>query len=342
MHRKAEQCTPPQSAVVRDRLLITGFSPFSNNRKNVSQEVLSRISESSVYGIEVETQLLTVDEIGSSIIANRILDGARFSGIIHLGLAVKREKINLERFASNLISMKEPDNSGRLLDSEQVVIGAPSSLETTAPIHILDEEFEHDELVYWSNDAGTFVCNETYFRTLNALNQIGLSNTPVVFIHLPPEGKIPVEKQVDKVIQIASTIVTRPTYDVVAGLLFDNKGRILACKRPAQDAWAGWWEFPGGKMDQGETASDALVRELKEEIGITANPRKLIESTTFEYDDRTVKLQIWNCGIVDEKEIILNEHDESRWLSRDELMDVKWLPADLPIISRWSLEGIPN
>ena len=69
----------------RDRLLITGFPPFSNNETNASQEVLSRISEFGVDGMEVETQLLTVDEIGSSIIANRILDGARFSGIIHLG-----------------------------------------------------------------------------------------------------------------------------------------------------------------------------------------------------------------------------------------------------------------
>ena len=141
-------------------------------------------------------------------------------------------------------------------------------------------------------------------------------------------------------------IVTLPLPDGVqfepGGIEFDEKGRILTCRRPSQDAWAGWWEFPGGKVDEGESASAALVRELMEEIGISSNPRNLVESTTFEYEDRTVRLQIWNCGIVDEKEIILNEHDESRWLSRDELMDVKWLPADLPIISRWSLEGIPN
>ena len=66
------------------------------------------------------------------------------------------------------------------------------------------------------------------------------------------------------------------------------------------------------------------------------------ESTTFEYEDRTVRLQIWNCGIVNANEIVLHEHDESRWLSKDELLDVKWLPADLPIITKWSQEGIPN
>ena len=324
------------------RLLITGFPPFSNHETNISQEVLSRITENGLGPIEFETELLTVDEAGSSTIADRIQDGDRFTGIIHLGFAANREKIHLEKIARNLISMKEPDNSGRLLESGQVVSGGPISLKTTAPIHILDEEFEHDDLVFWSKDAGSFVCNETFFRTLYALNNADSTETPAVFIHLPSDEDIPLELQVEKIVQIATTIVSRPTYDVVAGLLFDEKGRILTCRRPSQDVWAGWWEFPGGKVDEGESASAALVRELKEEIGISSNPRNLVESTTFEYEDRTVRLQIWNCGIVNANEIVLHEHDESRWLSKDELLDVKWLPADLPIITKWSQEGIPN
>jgi len=324
------------------RLLITAFPVFSNHSNNVSEEVLIQIERTGAVNIDVETQLLSVDEKGSSQISERIRDGSRFRGILHLGFAAMREKINLERVAKNLISMSEPDNSDRLIESEEVEIGGPPNIETTAPIHILDEEFEHDELVEWSMDAGGYVCNETFYRTLHALNETGNSDIPALFVHLPPISSIPIEEQVSKVIQIAESMVSRPIYEVVAALLFDQKGRILACKRPSQDAWAGWWEFPGGKVDEGESATQALSREIDEELGILVEPSHLVESTSFDYEDRTVKLQIWNCGIIDSDCLSLNEHDESRWLSKEELLDVKWLPADIPIISRWLQDGMPN
>ena len=322
-------------------MLITAFPPFSNHATNVSQEVLHEIERLGVYGIDVETSLLSVDQRGSAEVAHRILDGEEFRGIVHLGLAAKSDKIYLEKIARNRISMIEPDNSGRFSVSEEVVIGGLQNLETTAPVHVLDEEIEHDELVEWSTDSGGFVCNETFYRTLNALHENDDSTTPALFVHLPPEEAIPVETQVEKVMLIASTMISKPTYDVVAALLFDEQGRILACKRPSQDAWAGWWEFPGGKVDEGESASQAMTRELEEEIGISVNPSHLVESSTFDYDDRTVRLQIWNCGKIEPDSVSLREHDESRWLSKEELMEVKWLPADLPIISRWIKEGIP-
>ena len=325
-----------------DRLLITAFPIFSDYSTNVSEDVLNEIERIGTGRIDVETQLLSVDKQGSAEVSNRIRNGARFTGIIHLGLAAKREKIHLERLAKNLISMSEPDNSGRLIESEEVEIDGQSNLETTAPIHILDEEFEHDKLVEWSMDAGGYICNETFYRTLHALDETDNSNIPALFVHLPPENSIPVEKQAVKVIQVAKSMVYRPIYEVVAALLFDKKGRILSCKRPSQDAWAGWWEFPGGKIDDGESAPQALSREIEEEIGILVEPSHLVESTSFDYDDRTVKLQIWNCGTIDSGSLNLKEHDESRWLSKEELLDVKWLPADLPIISRWLQEGIPN
>ena len=100
-------------------------------------------------------------------------------------------------------------------------------------------------------------------------------------------------------------MVLRPTYDVVAALLFDDKGRILACKRPTQDAWAGWWEFPGGKVDEGESYSQALSREIEEEMGVSIEPGDLVESISFDYEDRTVRLQIWNCGIINPDSITL-------------------------------------
>ena len=324
------------------RLLITAFPLFSNHLNNISQEVLDEIGRLEVEGIDVETQLLSVDKKGTFVVADRIRDGETFRGIIHLGLAANRKKISLERVARNMISMTEPDNSGRFLNSDKIVSNAPPKLETTAPIHILDEEFEPDELVVWSTDAGGYVCNETFYRTLHALDEANISDIPALFVHLPPGEEISVGKQVEKVMLIASAMLLRPTYDVVAALLFDEEGRILACKRPSHDAWAGWWEFPGGKVDDNESPSQALSRELEEEIGVSTSPIHLVESSIFDYDDRTVRLQIWNCGTIDPNQISLNEHDELRWLAKEELMEVKWLPADLPIISRWLAEGIPN
>ena len=62
----------------------------------------------------------------------------------------------------------------------------------------------------------------------------------------------------------------------------------------------------------------------------------------FDYIDKQIDLTIINCGIISEDEITLVEHDEMRWLSREELLDVKWLPADLPILEKWFNQGLPN
>ena len=324
------------------RVLVTAFPPFSEFDSNVSQSVLNRLEADGVQGLDIVTWLLSVDEDGSRAVADQISKGIQVDGILHLGLAAKRNSISLERRARNKFAMIEPDNSGRLLDSGEIVRGAPTTILTTAPVHIMDEEFEHDEYIHWSEDAGGYVCNETIYRTLYAMQDRGDNPLPALFVHLPPEGEISLNDQVEAVRRIATCLVCRPTYEVVGGLLFDAEGRILACRRPQGDAWAGWWEFPGGKIEAGEGPSAALIRELIEEIGVSTQPKFMVEEISHEYDDRSVKLQIWDCGVIEPASIRLTEHDKARWLSADELLDVKWLPADLPIIERWKREGIPR
>jgi len=328
--------------VSEPRLLVTGFPVFSNFKSNISEEVLSRLEETGLPGIDVVTWLLSVDEDGSRAVAEQISDGILVDGIIHLGLATRRDSICLERQARNRFSMRESDNSGRLRDSGEIVEGGPPTLLTTASIHVMDEEFEHDDNVGWSEDAGGYVCNETFYRTLLAIRDSGNNPIPALFVHLPPEAQVALDTQVDVIRRIAVCLVSRPTYEVVGGMLFDSEGRILACKRPEGDAWAGWWEFPGGKIEAHEGPESALIRELVEEIGVSTKPIRRIEQTRYEYSDRSVNLQLWDCGVVDPDSIRLVEHDEVRWLSDEELLDVKWLPADLPIVERWWREGIPR
>ena len=324
------------------RVLVTAFPPFSEFDGNVSQSVLNRLEAEGVQGLDVVTWLLSVDEVGSRAVADQISKDIQTDGILHLGLAARRNSISLERRARNEFSMNEPDNSGRLLDSGEIVPGAPATILTTAPVHVMDEEFEHDEHICWSEDAGGYVCNETIYRTLYAIQNREEGPLPALFVHLPPEEEIPLDAQVEAVRRIAPRLVCRPTYEVVGGLLFDPEGRILACRRPQGDAWAGWWEFPGGKIEAGEKPDSALIRELTEEIGVSTQPKFMVEEISHEYDDRSVNLQIWDCGVIEPASIRLTEHDEARWLSADELLDVKWLPADLPIIERWKREGIPR
>ena len=135
------------------RVLLTGFPPFSTNEQNVSQIVLEMVAERGIEGLDVETMLLSVDETGSRSVAEMISDGSRFDAIVHLGLAAKRRHISLERYACNTLDFTEADNSGRI-ESGEVVAGAREVHQTTTSIHVLDEEFDADDQVVWSTDAG--------------------------------------------------------------------------------------------------------------------------------------------------------------------------------------------
>ena len=111
--------------------------------------------------------------------------------------------------------------------------------------------------------------------------------------------------------------------------------------RPEGDAWSGWWEFPGGKIEEGELQEEALVREIEEELGISVIPHSCVAEISHDYGDRDVELFIWKCETVDPSTIFPSEHDEIKWVSQDELINLKWLPADLPLIQEWTLKGIP-
>ena len=320
------------------RILLTGFEPFSDLDINESSEVVKLISNSGLQDVEIIPSILSVDEEGTES-SLHILKAMEFDAVIHLGLSRDSEKILFERFATNLISMELPDNSGRLVKGSKILENAPEIIKTTASIHNFDEEFEQDKDVQWSNSAGSYVCNETYFKTLSGLSN---STIPVLFIHLPKMSEISLNRQVEVVSRAIMVMVTRPKLTVVGGMIKDLNGSILACMRPEGDAWSGWWEFPGGKVEENESLKDALSREIEEELGVTVTPRSKVCEINHRYQDRDVNLHIFDCGIVDRKDIVLLEHDESRWLSQEELLDVKWLPADLPTIEEWYREGIPN
>ena len=318
------------------KVLLTGFEPFHDQQVNESSQVVKEILNSGIEGVQISHRILTVDLAGSTV-PSKILGFEKFDAVVLLGLSRKSNIIQLERYARNKISMKFPDNSGRKLDNEIIQHNSPNTIETTVSIHTFDEEFDSDDDVEWSIDAGSFVCNETYFRTL-ASN----SGTPILFIHLPKADRVNLERQIEVVSRAIRLMINRPKLKVVGALLRDKENRIFSCMRPDGDAWAGWWEFPGGKVDPGESMQEALSREIKEELGILVSPKSKICEIDHSYEDRDVNLHIFDCGLVDPQEITLMEHGDSRWLAREDLLEVNWLPADLPTIQDWRLNGIPQ
>ena len=117
--------------------------------------------------------------------------------------------------------------------------------------------------------------------------------------------------------------------EVVAGILKDTEGRILAVER-GKGTWKGYWEFPGGKVEKEETSEEALKRELFEELGITVGDFQFLTTISYQYPEFHLTMHCFFCKIV-EGEITLNEHSQMRWLYPDELESVDWLPADYQI-----------
>ncbi|GAA4346627.1 (deoxy)nucleoside triphosphate pyrophosphohydrolase [Microbacterium rhizosphaerae] len=124
--------------------------------------------------------------------------------------------------------------------------------------------------------------------------------------------------------------------EVVGAVLVDD-GRVLAARRGPQMDLPGMWEFPGGKVEAGETPQEALRRELIEELRCTVEVGDHVESTTHGH----VVLTTYFCRLVDGMPEP-TEHSELRWVPPHELGDLEWAPADLPAVQLLARAGLPT
>ena len=119
--------------------------------------------------------------------------------------------------------------------------------------------------------------------------------------------------------------------EVVAAII--RKGdKIFATQRGYGD-WKDWWEFPGGKMEAGETPEEALKREIREELSTEIQLDKLFCTVEWDYPKFHLTMHCYLCSLLTEA-LHLNEHEAARWLPKEELDSVQWLPADVQIIER--------
>lgn len=118
----------------------------------------------------------------------------------------------------------------------------------------------------------------------------------------------------------------------VVAAVIKNENKIFATAR-GYGEFKGQWEFPGGKIEAGETPQEALVREIKEELETTIQVGDLIDTIEYDYPTFHLSMDCYWCDVV-EGELKLLEAESARWLSKEELYDVKWLPADILLIEK--------
>jgi len=120
----------------------------------------------------------------------------------------------------------------------------------------------------------------------------------------------------------------------VVGAVIVRDGEVLCAQRGPNGALGGMWEFPGGKIEAGETPREALRREIVEELECHVTTGDQVETTTYEYDFGIVTLTTFYCELVDAATPTLTEHAEVRWLTPDALLDLDWALADIPAVER--------
>jgi len=123
------------------------------------------------------------------------------------------------------------------------------------------------------------------------------------------------------------------TIEVVAAIIKEND-KIFATQRGYGD-YKDKWEFPGGKIEAGESPEDALIREIKEELDTLISVDRYICTVEYDYPEFHLTMHCYMCSVV-AGDLVLKEHEAARWLDMDELWDVDWLPADLTIIERFN------
>lgn len=117
--------------------------------------------------------------------------------------------------------------------------------------------------------------------------------------------------------------------EVVAAII--HKGDCIFATQRGHGEWKGWWEFPGGKIEPGETPEEALHREIWEELETHIVVEREVQTVEWDYPTFHLTMHCFLCR-VESGTLTLKEHEAARWLAKDELDSVRWLPADVQIV----------
>lgn len=124
--------------------------------------------------------------------------------------------------------------------------------------------------------------------------------------------------------------------EVVAAIIVDD-GRVLATQRGYGDL-SGGWEFPGGKVEKGETNEEALIREIEEELDARIEVKEPLIMVEYQYPDFFIRMHCYLCHL--ESDITLLEHRAAKWVTKDDIISLEWLPADVEVVNAIMQSGV--
>jgi 8-oxo-dGTP diphosphatase len=125
--------------------------------------------------------------------------------------------------------------------------------------------------------------------------------------------------------------------NVVAAIIIDKVNNTILATQRGDGELAGGWEFPGGKIKDGEEPKEALKREIFEELGAEITVKDLFDIVEYDYHNFHLHMKCYICEITTGS-IILNEHIDAKWLNKDALWSIEWLPADVNLVNKISKE----
>ena len=306
------------------KVLICGFEPFGEHVENISAQVANSMDKKRIGDCEVETQILTVDKSGSLSIVKRLENGERFACILLMGLAENAEVPRIEVVARDFLDFKIADNSGRQPKS-QYIDGNGDLPTSSNAVHWPCSSLHLAPVI--STDAGEFLCNELYYRTLQAINDA----TPCIFLHLPPTDKCPNPQLLVR--QCVENMLEDGPIDVAAAAIIKD-GRFLVARRSPGQKHAGMWEFPGGKCERGETIVECLHREILEELSLEIEMNDNIGVWLPQLEGQNIRLNVHLCTPLSSA-IKLSVHDKMLWCQQRE--DLVWLGPNGDIADKVTL-----
>ncbi len=195
-------------------ILITAFEPFGMDSMNPTETVLADLPE-TLNDMKVLTVTLPVayDHCFEALLP--LIEKHDPEIILHLGYAKGRNRVSLERVAINCNESKMPDNLGHVLDGTPIVKGGPDGLFTSLPIKALKERYRKKSLpAEISNSAGTYVCNNLFFRTMHHVMTFN-KNTKVGFIHIPALPEMTSNENIPSMSKSMITDIIVQTLDTV-------------------------------------------------------------------------------------------------------------------------------
>lgn len=124
----------------------------------------------------------------------------------------------------------------------------------------------------------------------------------------------------------------------VAAAIIVKDGTVFATQRGYGD-YKDWWEFPGGKLEEGETAEEAVTREIREELRAEIRVDRLFYTVEYDYPKFHMVMHCYLCELISDR-MELVEHEAARWLGKEDIMSVKWLPSDIEVVEKLISEGV--